>query len=182
MGIVNIPNVLTATRIAVIPLLSLMIWQGGYRTALFIFIVTSLTDLLDGFFARLLKQMTVFGVWFDPFADKLFFLSLVVILTIKGQLPIWFTSLLLFRDVAVVAGSILSYYKMGSYSVKPHITGKLVILFLFIIILLTLTNLAFSINIPHGILLILSVVCLILSFSSFLYYFTRYLRNTPSTL
>lgn len=179
MSIVNLPNLLTSIRIAIVPLLAVLILQKGYFLAFLVFIFASLTDLLDGFFARLLGQKTAFGSWFDPFADKLFFTSVLIILIINDQLPIWFGLIIVLRDLVVVIGSILSYFKSGVSIIRPHITGKLVILFLFMIFTLKLIQLTFEKNIPDKFIFALLLICSFLSISSLIFYIVRYKKLIP---
>ena len=70
----SLPNILTMTRIAVIPLLIGFIWIGspGFRwAALAVYIFACVTDYLDGYLARYLNHQTAMGRLFDPIADKL---------------------------------------------------------------------------------------------------------------
>lgn len=71
---VNLPNTLTLARIILIPVFILvyyMPWDWAHGVAATIFAVASFTDLLDGYLARKLKQMSPFGAFLDPVADKL---------------------------------------------------------------------------------------------------------------
>lgn len=179
MGIINLPNLLTAIRIAIIPFLALLIFDKGYFLAFIVFIFASLTDLLDGFFARTLGQKTAFGSWFDPLADKLFFTSTLIILVISRQLPIWFGLIMVLRDVVVVIGSIFSLFKLRINVIRPHITGKIVILFIFVIITLRFIQLSFHKEIPETFLLVAMVICSVFSISSLIFYTIRYKKNLP---
>ncbi len=71
---VNLPNTLTLARIILIPVFILIYylpWSFGHGAAAIIFAVASFTDWLDGYLARKLKQMSPFGAFLDPVADKL---------------------------------------------------------------------------------------------------------------
>jgi CDP-diacylglycerol--glycerol-3-phosphate 3-phosphatidyltransferase len=71
---VNLPNTLTLGRIILIPVFILIYylpWDFGHGAAAIIFAVASFTDWLDGYLARKLKQMSPFGAFLDPVADKL---------------------------------------------------------------------------------------------------------------
>lgn len=70
----NWPNVLTLVRISVIPLLVIFFYlpvSWGHAAAMIIFVFASITDWLDGYLARYLKQTTKLGAFLDPVADKL---------------------------------------------------------------------------------------------------------------
>ena len=79
----NLPNILTLLRIALIPLLVIVFylpWQGHYLASGLIFAFAALTDLLDGYLARKLNQETPFGAFLDPVADKLIVAVALIIL------------------------------------------------------------------------------------------------------
>jgi len=67
----NTPNKLTILRILLIPLLVWLIYDGLMTWALGVFVLASLTDWLDGYIARKYNQITTFGKFMDPLADKL---------------------------------------------------------------------------------------------------------------
>lgn len=66
----NVPNVLTAARALILPVIFFKYFQLAIAAALWISVGSALTDFLDGFLARLLKQETPFGQWFDSIVDK----------------------------------------------------------------------------------------------------------------
>jgi len=74
--------------------------------ALVVFTVAGVTDALDGLIARRTGQRTTLGAWLDPMADKLLLVSTFVVLTmplgLPNQLPLWFTVLVISRDVCIV--------------------------------------------------------------------------------
>ncbi|MBO8158549.1 MAG: CDP-diacylglycerol--glycerol-3-phosphate 3-phosphatidyltransferase [Thermosyntropha sp.] len=100
----NIPNILTLVRIILIPLfvivLLLKIPYGDYIAA-FIFIIAALTDSLDGYLARRLKQITKLGIILDPLADKLLITAALISLVQLGRLPGWIAIVILGREFAV---------------------------------------------------------------------------------
>ena len=84
----TLPNVLTLARISLIPVFILVFylpWSGAHYTAAVIFMIASVTDWLDGYFARKLEQMTPFGAFLDPVADKLLVASSLLLLVGAGD-------------------------------------------------------------------------------------------------
>ena len=84
----NLPNILTLSRIVVIPVIFLSIYIHNTVWATFagiLFIVASITDYLDGYFARSRGETSAFGRLLDPIADKLLVVAALVILLVNGM-------------------------------------------------------------------------------------------------
>ena len=115
----NLPNSLTVTRIFLVPLLVVVLlttFEGrmifGVRRELVgagIFAIASLTDWLDGYFARRRQQVTAFGQFIDPLADKLLTVAAFVSLVQMGLAPAWVVAIILGRDFAVTALRSVAY-------------------------------------------------------------------------
>ena len=80
----NLPNFLTLTRILLLPFFAAALIYRDYQYAILIFAVASVTDLLDGYVARLKNQVTYFGEILDPVADKFFLITSFVLLSNSG--------------------------------------------------------------------------------------------------
>lgn len=94
-----------------------------------VFIFASLTDAVDGFIARRFNQRSQFGAFIDPFADKTLLLTGIVFLTFvpwgEGwHIPIWFTTLMIIRDIIIVGGICILHYFNSHVPIQPHWTGK----------------------------------------------------------
>ena len=100
----NTANKLTMLRVVLIPvfLLSLYLWypQSNY-IALAIFILASCTDFVDGYIARHYNQITDFGKFMDPLADKLLVLAAMMWFAELGQMPLMVVFVVLVREFAV---------------------------------------------------------------------------------
>ena len=94
-------NKITLLRIALIPVFLALAYTGHRFPALLVFIVASLSDLLDGYIARHYNQVSNFGKFMDPLADKVLVLSAMCFLVEKGQMPGWVVAVILFREFAV---------------------------------------------------------------------------------
>ena len=97
-------NKLTLLRIALIPVFLVILYlgfTGSNYAALAVFIIASLTDLLDGYIARHYNQITNFGKFMDPLADKVLVLSAMCWFVENGQMPGWCLAIVLFREFAV---------------------------------------------------------------------------------
>lgn len=123
------PLLLTSLRVAAIPIL-VAVLLSDFRCkeiiSFLIFFLATLTDLLDGFFARRKKQTTVLGQLLDPMADKLLIASVLICLVGLGSVPAWMAVIIIGREIAVtgfraiassrginIPASFLGKFKMG---------------------------------------------------------------------
>lgn len=103
----NLPNKLTVLRVCMIPFFVVMLLLNGgenqtYRyIAAAIFIVASLTDMLDGKIARKYNLVTNFGKFMDPLADKLLVCSALICLVDLKQLPAWMVIVVISREFII---------------------------------------------------------------------------------
>ena len=103
----NLPNKLTILRVILIPFFVVaLLWDGGQNQTLryvsaAIFIVASLTDMLDGKIARKYNLVTNFGKFMDPLADKLLVCSALICLIELGQLPSWMVIIIISREFII---------------------------------------------------------------------------------
>lgn len=100
----NTANKLTMLRVALIPVFLLVLYLDvPYRNyvALAVFIVASLTDFVDGYIARSRNQITDFGKFMDPLADKVLVLAAMLWFVQVGVIPGWAVAVVLFREFAV---------------------------------------------------------------------------------
>lgn len=110
-NILTIPNLLCFGRGVMSPYLGYVIIDQDYRLAMGLLLFAGLTDLLDGQIARRWpSQMSRFGSFLDPLADKLLMGSVVISLTYVELMPLWLTSIIVFRDVFLIgAGFVIRY-------------------------------------------------------------------------
>ena len=100
----NTANKLTLLRVAMIPLfLGILYWgfPGSDYAALTVFILASLTDFADGYIARHCDQLTDFGKFMDPLADKVLVVTAMLWFVQCGRLPAWAVAIVIFREFAV---------------------------------------------------------------------------------
>ena len=100
----NLPNKLTMLRILLIPVFMVVLYMGfagSAYVALAIFVVASLTDLLDGKIARKYNLVTDFGKFADPLADKMLTTAAMLWFVECGQMPAWALLIVIVREFAV---------------------------------------------------------------------------------
>ena len=132
----NLPNAITIGRIFLVPLLVVVLLTNPKDIELFgmgkellgaiIFGVASLTDWLDGFLARRRKQITGFGQWMDPLADKLLVTAALVSLVYLELAPAWMVVVILFREFAVTVLRSMAHARGHALPASPLGKVKLV--------------------------------------------------------
>ncbi|MDH4100298.1 MAG: CDP-alcohol phosphatidyltransferase family protein, partial [Nitrospirota bacterium] len=120
----NLPNLITILRIALIPFFIIAVMYGYQYYAIGIFLVAALTDALDGFIARTFNMQTQVGTWLDPIADKLLLISSIVVMAVVGKVPLWLVILIVSRDVIILTGCVLIYFLYDQLAVRPSVLGK----------------------------------------------------------
>ena len=107
----NVPNVLTILRMLLIPVFAALFFNGHPKWALAVFCLASLTDMLDGYLARRLGQITDFGKLFDPLADKLMVLTALFCQGLAGVLPWAAILIVLAKELFMVLGGVFMFGK-----------------------------------------------------------------------
>ena len=107
----TIPNVLTMIRMLLIPVFVVLFFKGHKIASLAVFIAASLTDMLDGYLARKLNQITDFGKLFDPLADKLMVLTAMALQTFWGPLPLIAVIIVAEKELLMVLGGVFMLSK-----------------------------------------------------------------------
>jgi cardiolipin synthase (CMP-forming) len=120
----NIPNMITLTRIVLIPVFVIALVYQRYGWALALFIVAGLSDMLDGLLARLTNQKTKLGAFLDPLADKALLLTSFILFSVYGWIPMWLAITVISRDLIVTMGWLLLFLTSSQTKVSPTITGK----------------------------------------------------------
>jgi cardiolipin synthase len=121
----NLPNLLTIFRLFVTSFFILAIHYGEFRIALWLFVVQAITDLLDGFLARVLGEKTSLGALLDPLADKAMLVSSFVVLYLKDIVPLWVMSIVLMRDLILTLGYLILCKLFRNIEILPSFLGKL---------------------------------------------------------
>ena len=120
----TLPNQLTVLRILLIPVFVLLLAYDARISALMVFLLTCISDSLDGYIARTWQQQTTLGTFLDPIADKLLMVTTFAALAVLQALPVPLTILLIGRDVllSLVIGIVL--FTTGRRLSGPSILGR----------------------------------------------------------
>ena len=182
----NLANKITVFRIILVPIIMIIpllnipgeLW-GILLTYLIIdaiFVIAALTDKLDGHIARSRNQITTFGKFLDPIADKILVIVAMLILVEAGKLPAWIPAIVVIREFIVSGYRLIAVEKQGKV-IAASIWGKiktcsqmlgLIIAFIDVnkfgaIFSGNLTGTAFVINLVTTVLLSISVIATIFS-------------------
>jgi cardiolipin synthase len=119
----TVPNLLSLLRLALVPVFLVLILNGFNLEAVIVLIVASVTDYLDGYFARKLNQETRLGQLLDPAADRLYIFATLIGLSVVGYIPIWLPMIVIGRDLLLL----FTYPILASRGYGPlpvHYLGK----------------------------------------------------------
>lgn len=187
----NLPNKLTIFRIILVPIMviiSLLNIQGAwlgipytYWIINLIFIIASITDQLDGYLARKNNQVTNFGKFADPLADKILVLSTMLLLVEFGKLPAWIPIIIMAREF-LVSGYRLIAVEQGGKVVAASIFGKIKTVTQIIAIIIAfidvnsfgrcfyggLTGIQLVLNILQTVMMVICVIATIISGADYL--------------
>ena len=130
----NLANKLTIFRMILVPIMVIIPFLGinseilgiplTYIIIDMIFIIASITDKLDGYIARSRNQVTTFGKFLDPIADKILVLAAMIMLVEFGKLPAWIPIIVLAREF-IVSGYRLIAVEKGGKVIAASVWGKL---------------------------------------------------------
>lgn len=182
----NLANKLTIFRILLVPIMVIIPFfnlQGKlfnipytYIIVDLIFIIASITDKLDGYIARSRNQITTFGKFLDPLADKILVLAAMIMLVEMAKLPSWIPIIVLAREF-LVSGYRLVAVEKGGKVIAASIWGKLKTVSQMLAILLafidinsfgecfngTLNGFDFMLNLVATVLMIVQVIATVFS-------------------
>jgi len=121
--VLNIPNLLSLLRIALVPVFLWLLLTEMFLLAIAVLALAGLTDFLDGFLARKLNQTTKLGKMLDPVADRLYIFATLLALSATGYVPWWLAGLVILRDFLMLI-SLPVLASVGYRSLPVHYLGK----------------------------------------------------------
>ena len=175
----NLPNKLTIFRIILVPIMAIIPFFNfdiKWIVIDIIFILASITDKLDGYIARSTNQITTFGKFLDPIADKILVIVSMIILVEHSKIPSWIPAIIIMREFIVSGYRLIAVEKKGEV-VAASIWGKLKTVTQMIAIILafidtnpfgaiftnSLTGYNFAINLIVTLMMIICVIATIFS-------------------
>jgi len=122
--IVTIPNILSVSRIILLPVVLLLLFKHQNAAAVAVMLVSWTTDALDGYLARKLGQVSNLGRVLDHLVDKVWVGSVLVALAFIRDLPLFLAGAVILRDLLILAGSGVIMKVRGSF-VQSDVVGKI---------------------------------------------------------
>jgi cardiolipin synthase len=111
-GFLMIPNILTTVRLAIIPFFAYyMLFTDSFLVPAGLFLLSGITDIVDGWIARHYNMITDVGSVYDPLVDKLMQITAVVCLAVKGIVPFWVIGIIAAKELAMIISGIVLYIK-----------------------------------------------------------------------
>ncbi len=172
MKTMNLPNKLTILRVILIPFFVAFLMDafhipGTKWIALAIFIIASLTDMLDGKIARKYNLVTNFGKFMDPLADKLLVCSAMIAFVDMGMVPTWIVMIIIAREF-IISGFRLVASDNGIV-IAAGIWGKLKTVCQMIMIIVLIADFGGIFDMIGTVLIWLSLILTIISLVDYLY-------------
>lgn len=121
----NLPNIITLSRLLSVPLIVSLILSDQLKAALLFFALAGISDALDGFLARFFKLRTTLGAYLDPIADKALLVGVYAALGQAGLVELWVVVLVIFRDVLIIGGILLLSVFKSNIEMKPLLISKI---------------------------------------------------------
>ena len=167
----TLANGVTAIRLVLVPFIATALLNHDYEDAFWMTLVAGATDAVDGFIARFFNHKSVVGAYLDPIADKILIVTLFGLLTALGHMPLWLMILVLARDVAIVA-TVAAFNRMKSQPLrmKPLFISKVTTFFQLTLLLATMADLAFRLDL-ETLRLLLAIAAGALTVSSWIAYY-----------
>lgn len=169
----NIPNILTTIRFFLIPVFYIVYFSSidnHFMISIIIFLISGITDVLDGYIARKYNMITKWGSLLDPLADKLMILTVLFSLSKTNVIPLWIFVLILAKEGLMILGGILLLKKKTVISARYY--GKAATLFFYLSIGVMIFN--------ERIGIIIMYAAILLAFFAFFNYSRNYLRIKKS--
>lgn len=120
----RLPNLLTAARLLAAPYIFYLLWTNRFRSALVLFAIAGITDVLDGYIARRCKASSRFGALLDPVADKVLLDGSFLILGFNSVIPFSLTIFVLGRDLMILVFALVALGRKTHRDFPPSVWGK----------------------------------------------------------
>ena len=149
MKLRHIPNILSATRILMVPVFVYLFFEyhdERIYLSLTVFLLAGLTDITDGYLARRNNWTTNLGKLLDPLADKLMECTVLVCFAVKDIIPWWLPAVFVLKELFMISGALIVLKKI-KVTVKSNWYGKLTTAVFYVIVLFVFAVRVFDIDV-----------------------------------
>lgn len=120
----TIPNIITIARLLSVPLIVLWLLEGAAAWAFMLFVLSGISDAVDGLLARRFGMASRLGAYLDPVADKALIVSIYCTLGMLDVLPLWLPVIVVSRDVLIIGAVLLASLMQRPLDIKPLRVSK----------------------------------------------------------
>ncbi len=160
MKLRDLPNIISVLRLlAVMPVVYLLL-EKEFGWALVLFAAAGVSDGVDGFLAKHYGWQSRLGGILDPLADKTLLVACFLVLGAMSLIPVWLVLAVVFRDLLIVGGALLYNYRVEEVEAAPILVSKLNTVLQILLLVLVITD-AGPMQVPDGVLEILTWACLV---------------------
>ncbi len=183
----NVPNLLTVIRFSLIPLFGYFLFKEQYVVAVVLFLLSGLTDILDGYIARKYGLVTSWGKFADPLADKLMQITALILLCVVHKLIPYIVLLIVMAKELLLGAGMLFLYKKQNVIASANWYGKAATVIFYVAIVMTIVLKRIEklkdpqADILVGVLIALAVVSTLFAFFMYAMEF-RKIRKGDSTV
>lgn len=178
----NVPNILSAIRILLVPIFLIVYFCMGVNArfyAALIYLLASLTDVLDGWMARRFNLVTDLGRILDPLGDKLMALAAITSLAIDDRIPPWAVMFFASKELIMIAGGIIIHRRLRIDMPSANFLGKAST---FVLFLVGVSLMIFNIPREASSIMITFAICIaFMAFGSYVINFVTILKNSRSS-
>lgn len=180
----NIPNFLTLLRIVLLVPFVIFVTKDQYGKAGVILILSGLTDLMDGYIARKLNQITNLGKMLDPTADKLTLMTIMVCISLKFPRMVPFMVILIIKEILMLgAGGILLKLKKSPPSSQWYGKVSTVVFYVSVITIISVKAvMGKDIEILNNLLMIFTSICMLYSLWKYFEIFKTLIKSDKVNL
>lgn len=172
----NLPNYISLARLLSAPIGIWFILNGDLTSAFWLFLGAGASDAVDGFIAKRFNSRSDLGALLDPIADKALIVSMVVTLGLAGDLPNWLVILVVFRDVLIIGGFVLTQFAAEPLNSRPLMISKVNTALQIALVAWTLAHLGLKVA-DRGITAILIDAVAVTTILSGAVYLVRWMRG-----
>lgn len=119
----TVPNLISMARLLLVPVVAVLIFQGNDLAAVIVLAIAGISDYVDGWVARRFNQMSKFGKFLDPSADRLFIAVTLIGMAVRGLIPWWLVIAIAAREI-LVGVTMPEMARRGFAGYPVHLAGK----------------------------------------------------------